>query len=172
MLLLEIFQDLLREAEYGRIEVCDEGTFKLISRLGLMLMLLLPMAGVSLFAANQAYRQQCLLEVGLIAAKGKDWLDSLFDIFGHSHNAGLVAHTMSGHLLPKSRKKQDDSNQTEINQTEDALKKWVRLLTPEAIGSLLMTMCTDATAIKIGEMSFDKDQVKIMQQLTIARVVT
>jgi hypothetical protein len=168
MLLLEIFQDLLREADYGYIEVCDDSTFNVISRLGLILMLLLPMAGASLFATNQAYRQQCLLEVGLIAARGKDWLDSLFAIFERSHNAALVAYTMSGHLLPENH-----ITLNEINQTEEALKKWVRLLTPEAIGSLLMAMTAEPEDLKIeNSRSFGAVRVKSLQQMTIARVIT
>jgi flagellar biosynthesis/type III secretory pathway protein FliH len=166
LLLIELFQDLLHQADYGRIAICDEDTFDVLSNYSLVMLLIMPWAAVGLLFGKPASFQQSVLEVGLLAAKSKTFFEDIIALFNRSENAGLVAYSISGHLMPKTH-----TSQVNINQTEQALKKWIRLLTPEAIGKVLGTMLAEPRKMNIGRQAYEDDEVRSMQQLTIGRIL-
>ncbi|WP_279488952.1 hypothetical protein [Aeromonas veronii] len=132
-----MFQELLRRCNYERVEVfADEESYQRLSRASQLALLL----GVN---------------IGQIVAAEKDFVDRLYGKLNRSQNAGLVAWTLSGHLLPKPRNpnpalRPDTAGDTRANAaTEAKLKAWANGLLPEALGSLLGTLVANSKVLRL-----------------------
>lgn len=156
-----MFQDLLRRCNYERVEVfADEESYQRLSKASQLALLL----GVN---------------IGQIVAAEKDFVDRIYGKLNRSQNAGLVAWTLSHHLLPKQGNpnpalRPDTAGDAKANAaTEAKLKEWANGLLPEALGSLLGTLVVSARALemKSNRIALDAKQVHVLQQLTIARLI-
>ena len=124
------------------------------------------------FKAYSMVTQLSLLlcvDIGLILAQGADFIEKIYNKLNESKNAGLVAMTISGHILTTA----SNSREAAENAKKDAaLKQWARGLSPEALGSLLHTLIADSDSIQFrGGDKYDENTVKLAQQLSNARLI-
>ncbi|MDO2953873.1 hypothetical protein [Aeromonas simiae] len=156
-----MFQDLLRRCNYERVEVfADEESYQRLSRASQLALLL----GVN---------------IGQIVAAEKDFVDRIYGKLNRSQNAGLVAWTLSGHLLPKPRNpnpalRPDTAGDAKANAaTEAKLKVWANGLLPEALGSLLGTLVANSKVLRLNNppVNLSDKETHVLQQMTIARLV-
>ncbi|MDR5868674.1 hypothetical protein QC818_17965, partial [Halomonas koreensis] len=98
-----------------------------------------------------------LVDVGMLALRGLDYVDSLYDDFTRSERAGPIAYAIVDTASNPEREKQ--------------LKAWVQQLPPEALGPLLHVLRADPGffGYEVAEQSFDHDQAIDLQQIAIAQ---
>lgn len=124
----------LRDNDYGFVDWVDRDAFQFMSQLGYL-------------AATT------LLDVSLLAARGLDGIQRLYDLMTQSERAGMVAHAIVN------------------DPREDEMRAWVQHLSPEAMGPLLNTLAFPPgwRGYTIDGASLDRGQATDLQQIAIAK---
>jgi hypothetical protein len=94
-----------------------------------------------------------LVDVGMLALRGVDYVDGLYDDFTRSDRAGPIAYALT---RPMSR--------TQENQR----KAWVQQLPPEALGPLLHVLASGPESFDADGDRFSEAQAQDYQQIAIA----
>ncbi|NIC04213.1 hypothetical protein [Billgrantia bachuensis] len=125
----------LRDNDYGFVDWVDRDAFEGMSRLAYL-------------AATT------LLDVSLLAARGVDGIQRLYDLMTQSERAGMIAFVIVRRL----------------GEDREQLASWVRNLPPEALGPLLNTLATPPgwRGYTIDNEHFDRNQATDLQQIAIA----
>lgn len=124
----------LRDNDYAFVDWVDRDAFQAMSRLAYL--------GAT-----------TLLDIGLLAARGLDGIQRLYDLMTQGERAGMVAFVMARRL----------------GEDREQLAAWVRNLSPEALGPLLNTLISPPgrSGYTIDDEPFDRDQAIDLQQIAI-----
>ncbi|MFY0989244.1 hypothetical protein [Halomonas sp. C05BenzN] len=127
----------LRDNDYAFVDWVDRDAFEGMSRLAYL-------------------ATTTLLDVGLLAARGLDGIQRLYDLMTQSDRAGVIAYAIVDAV----------SNPQQAPQ----LAAWVRNLYPEALGPLLNTLATPPgwRGYTVDDEHFDRNQATDLQQIAIA----
>ena len=148
---IRLMQDALHRCGYtGELNIfADDETFKAYSKVTQLALLL-------------------CVDVGLILAQEASFIERVYNKLNEGKNAGLVAFTISGHILVTA----SNSREAAENAKKDAaLKQWARGLSPEALGSLLRTLICSPEEKRINNILYLEERILLMQQLSIARLI-
>ncbi|MDR5868672.1 hypothetical protein [Halomonas koreensis] len=94
-----------------------------------------------------------LVDVGMLALRGLDYVDSLYDDFTRSERAGPIAYALT---RPLSRAQENER------------KAWVQQLPPEALGPLLHVLASGPESFDADGDRFSEAQAQDYQQIAIA----
>ncbi|WP_010628819.1 hypothetical protein [Halomonas sp. KM-1] len=127
----------LRDNDYGFIDWVDRDAFQFMSRLGYL-------------------ATTTLLDISLLAARGLDGIQRLYDLMTQSERAGVIAYAIVDAA----------GNPEQAPQ----LAAWIRNLYPEALGPLLNTLAFPPgwRGYTIDGEPFDRNQAIDLQQIAIA----
>lgn len=147
---IRLMQDVLHRSGYTYLKIfADDETYKAYSKVTQLALLL-------------------CVDVGLILAQEANFIERIYNKLNESKNAGLVAFTLSGHLLNTAI----NSQEVQAYAKKDAaLKQWVRGLSPEALGALLNTLISAASSLRINNVDYSEQRIKLAQQLSVARLI-
>lgn len=125
----------LRDNDYAFVDWVDRDAFQFMSRLAYL-------------AATT------LLDISLLAARGLDGIQRLYNLMTQSERAGMIAFVIVRRL----------------GEDREQLAAWVRNLSPEALGPLLNTLAfpPGRSGYTIDGEPFDRDQAIDLQQIAIA----
>ncbi len=126
----------LRDNDYGFIDWVDEDAFESISQLTYL-------------------ATTTLLDVGLLAARGRDGIRRLYNQLTQSDRAGMVAYVIVRRM----------------GSDREQLAAWVQHLPPEALGPLLNVLATRPGfwGYTVGDEDFSRDAAIDLQQIAIAQ---
>ncbi|MGR4066479.1 hypothetical protein [Billgrantia sp. C5P2] len=131
---LMMLSQALRDNDYGFVDWVDRDAFEGMSRLAYL-------------AATT------LLDVSLLAARGLDGIQRLYDLMTQSERAGMVAHAIVN------------------DPRDDEMRAWIQHLSPEALGPLLNTLAFPPgwRGYTIDGVRLDRGQGTDLQQIAIAK---
>lgn len=149
----DMYLKLLRKNNFANLQVMDDESFKKFGFLGGLAILI----GVNIVE---------------VVALGMDEFDKIKNKIFASENAGLIAYSLSGHLVdPKT----DNVVPYQPNSTiEIKLYHWFKQLVPEMVARLLNLMLSSSNKLTMEKPSVNISRlsVKMMQHLTIMRFIS
>jgi hypothetical protein len=107
-----------------------------------------------------------------VVALGMDEFDKIKNKIFASENAGLIAYSLSGHLVDADRAR---ILTYQPNSTiEIKLYNWFKQLVPEMVARLLNLMLSSSSKLNMEKpsLTISKNSIKMMQHLTIMRFIS